>query len=285
VFPQIPFLAKLRFLGPAFHRLLFRFGKWSVRSWFEPWHRLRAEVGLPPTSDSPLFEGQHSASLVLALFSKLLADKQPDWPPQTVITGFPLYDGGCELPPELVDFLAEGPPPIVFTLGSSGAEVAGPFYEHSVTAAKRLGRRAVLIVGKNARHRPAPLPDGVLACDYAPFSELFPRAAVIVHAGGVGTTGLAMRSGRPALVVPHAHDQFDNAARATRLGIARTVPQRRYHPARVAAELGQLLDNLRYAERASSFGERIGREDGVRSACDALEGLLGAGRPAETAVR
>jgi UDP:flavonoid glycosyltransferase YjiC (YdhE family) len=111
VFPQVPFLAKLRFLGPAFHRLLFRCGKWSIRSWFEPWHRLRAEVGLPPTSDSPLFEGQHSASLVLALFSKLLADKQPDWPPQTVITGFPLYDGGCGLPPELVDFLGEGPRP------------------------------------------------------------------------------------------------------------------------------------------------------------------------------
>src|SRR2546425_976325 len=83
-------------------------------------------------------------------------------------------------------FLGEGPPPIVFTLGSSAAEVAGPFYEHSVTAAKRLGRRAVIIFGKNAGHRPVSLPDGVVACEYAPFSELFPRAAVIVHAGGVG---------------------------------------------------------------------------------------------------
>jgi UDP:flavonoid glycosyltransferase YjiC (YdhE family) len=276
VFPQVPLLSKLRFLGPTFHGLFFRCAKWSARSWFEPWHRLRAELGLPPTSYSPLFEGQHSASLVLALFSKLLADRQPDWPPQTVITGFPLYDGGLGLPPELVDFLGEGPPPIVFTLGSSGEEVAGPFYEHSVAAAKRLGRRAVLIVGKNSRHRPAPLPDGVVACDYAPFSELFPRAAVIVHAGGIGTTGLAMRSGRPMLVVPYAHDQFDNAARATRLGIARTIPQRRYLPQQVAAELGQLLNNPLYAGRASSLGERIGREDGVRLACDALEGLLGA---------
>jgi UDP:flavonoid glycosyltransferase YjiC (YdhE family) len=44
------------------------------------------------------------------------------------------------------------------------------------------------------------LPEGVVAVDYAPFSELFPRAAVIVHHGGIGTTGLAMRSGRPMLV-------------------------------------------------------------------------------------
>ena len=164
-----------------------------------------------------------------------------------------------------------------------GAEAAGPFYEHSVAAARRLGRRAVLIVGKNSRHRLALLPDGVIACDYAPFSELFPRAAVIVHAGGIGTTGLAMRSGRPMLVVPYAHDQFDNAARATRLGIARTIPQRRYLPSHVAAELGSLLNNPLYARRASSLGERMVREDGVRLACDALEGLLGASRPAETA--
>jgi rhamnosyltransferase subunit B len=274
VFPQVPLLAKLRFLGPAFHRVFFRCGKWSIRSWFEPWHRLRAELGLRPTSDSPLFEGQHSASLVLALFSKLLADKQPDWPPQTVITGFPLYDGGGGLPPELDDFLGEGPPPIVFTLGSSGAEVAGPFYEHGVTAARRLGRRAVIIVEKNARHRPASLPDEVVACDYAPFSELFPRAAVIVHAGGVGTTGLAMRSGRPMLVVPYAHDQFDNAARVARVGVARTIPQRRYTPTRVAAELRQLLDNPMYAERTLRIGEKFRQEDGVTAACDALEALL-----------
>jgi UDP:flavonoid glycosyltransferase YjiC (YdhE family) len=273
VFPQVPLLSKLRFLGPTFHGLFFRCAKWSVRAWFEPWHRLRAELGLPPTSSSPLFEGQHTASLVLALFSKLLADRQPDWPPQTVITGFPLYDEGLGLPPELVDFLGEDSPPIVFTLGSSGEEVAGPFYEHSVTAAKLLCRRAVIIVGKNA-HRPAPLPDGVIACDYAPFSELFPRAAAIVHAGGIGTTALAMRSGRPMLVVPYAHDQFDNAARVERLGVARTITRRRFTPSRVAAELRQLLDDPMYTERTLKIGEPLRQEDGVRAACDALEALL-----------
>jgi UDP:flavonoid glycosyltransferase YjiC (YdhE family) len=279
VFPQVPFLAKLRFLGPAFHRLLFWCGKWSARTWFKPWHRLRADIGLPPTSEIPLFEG-NSPLLVLALFSKVLADKQPDWPQQTVLSGFPFYDGGDRLPAELARFLGEGPPPIVFTLGSSGAEVAGPFYEYSVTAAKRLGRRAVIVVGMNARHRPTSLPDGVIASDYAPFSELFPRAAVIVHAGGVGTTGLAMRSGRPTLVVPYAHDQPDNAERVKRLGIARTMPRHRYTPARAAAELRHLLDNPVYGQRASEVGRQIQQEDGVGSACDALERLLQADRPA-----
>src|SRR5205823_4763787 len=131
---------------------------------------MRAEVGLPPTSESPLFEGQHSPSLVLAMFSKLLADKQPDWPRQAVITGFPFYDqdGEAGMPSELIRFLEAGPLPLVFTLGSSAVVDAGPFYDHSATAAKLLGRRAVLLVGKDPRNRPASLPDGIMAFDYAP---------------------------------------------------------------------------------------------------------------------
>jgi UDP:flavonoid glycosyltransferase YjiC (YdhE family) len=242
---------------------------------------LRAEVGLPPTSESPLFEGQNSPLLVLALFSKLLADTQPDWPRQTILTGFPFFDQDGEggMPPELVRFLDAGPPPLVFTLDSSAVADAGPFYEHSVTAAKRLGRRAVITSGRDAGRWRASLPDGVIACDYAPFSELFPRAAVIVHAGGVGTTGLAMQSGRPTLVVPYAHDQPDNAERVRRLGIARTVAHHRYTPARAAAELRHLLESPMYDQRASEVAEQIRQEDGVRAACDALEGLLQTARP------
>jgi UDP:flavonoid glycosyltransferase YjiC (YdhE family) len=282
VVPQAPFLAKLRFLGPAFHRLLFWCAKRSVRSWSEPWHRLRAEVGLPPTSDSPLFEGQNSPALVLAMFSVLLADRQPDWPRQAVITGFPFYDqdGEAGMPPELVNFLDAGPPPLVFTLGSSAVVDAGPFYEHGVAAARRLGRRAVLLVGKNPRNQPASLPDGIVAFAYAPYSELFPRAAAVVHQGGIGTTAQAMRSGRPMLVMPYAHDQPDNAGRVRRLGIARTIARHSYTPARAAAELRHLLGKPVYGQRAAEVGAEIRREDGGRAACDALEGLLQVARPA-----
>jgi UDP:flavonoid glycosyltransferase YjiC (YdhE family) len=118
------------------------------------------------------------------------------------------------------------------------------------------------------------LPEGVAAFDYAPYSALFPRADAIVHHGGIGTTGIAMRSGRPALVVPHAWDQPDNAARAARLGIARTLTPRRYTAPRVAAELERLLEDPSHSRRASEVGEALRLEDGVRSACDALEGIL-----------
>jgi UDP:flavonoid glycosyltransferase YjiC (YdhE family) len=280
VLPVAPFLTrKLRPLGPAFWGPVLRFSKRATRPLARPWYRLRAELGLPPAREgNPL--DSHSPALVLALFSKLLADKQPDWPPQTVLTGFPLHDGGgAGLPPELVRFLDGGPPPVVFTLGTAVAAAAGPFFEHSAAAARLLGRRAVLIL-KDARNRPPALPDGVAAFDYAPFSELFGRAAAVVHHGGVGTTGLAMRAGRPMLVMPCSWDQPDNAARVVRLGVARSIPRHRYTPGRAAAELRRLLEDPAYSRRASEVGEQVRQEDGVGAACDALERLLRNAGPA-----
>jgi rhamnosyltransferase subunit B len=276
VLPAALWAARLRFLGPRFHGLLFRLVKRVVHSWAEPWRRLRSELGLPPVRESPIFEGQHSPFLVLALFSRLLAPKQPDWPRETVITGFPFYDRDGEpgLPPSLARFLEEGPPPIVFTLGSAAVMVPGGFYEESAEAARLLGRRAALLVGRDSPLLRAALPEGVRAFDYAPFSELFPRAAAIVHQGGVGTTGQAMRAGRPMLIVPFAHDQPDNAARIRRLGIGRVIRRGRYSSRTAARELGALLADPAYERRAAEVGGEVQAEDGVAAACDALEGLL-----------
>jgi rhamnosyltransferase subunit B len=274
--PGFPdFSNRLRWLGPQFWGPLGWYLKRATRVWARPIDRLRSEIGLAATADNPLVDG-HSPVLVLALFSKLLADKQIDWPSQIVHTGFPLYDGASEarFPPELARFLANGPPPIVFSLSASAAMVAGSFFDQSVAAAKKLGRRAVLIAGKDQPYHPVSLPDGMAVFDYAPFSELFPRACAIVHAGGIGTCGLAMRSGRPMMVVPHAHDQPENARRLVRLGIARTISRRRYRSDRVVTELEQLLGDPSYSQLASEVGEQIRREDGVQAACDALEALL-----------
>jgi UDP:flavonoid glycosyltransferase YjiC (YdhE family) len=267
-------------LSTPFHRLSPRarsaflaVGKRATRFLARPWYRLRADLGLPPATDGNPLGDVHSPELVLALFSNVLADKQPDWPPQTVVTGFPIsaQAGGTGLPPELSRFLDAGPPPIVFTLGTAVASDAGRFYQTSVEAAQSVGLRAVL-VGKGSRAR-FPASPAMIACDYAPYPELFPRSAVLVHHGGIGTTGLAMRSGRAMLVVPRAWDQPDNAARVVRLGIARVLPWRRYTASRVASESRQLLDDA-YVQRALAVRDRLRQEDGVRGACDALEAHL-----------
>ncbi len=273
VLPPFAGSERLRALGPGFHRALFGLAKRVSRSWARPLAELRAEHGLPPVADL-MFEGGHSPELVLALFSAHFAVAQPDWPPQTRATGFPFYDrytAGAGLPPELARFLDAGPPPVVFTLGTSAVQTAGDFFAESLAAAERLGRRAVLLVGPDPRNRPdrAP-PAGTLLADYAPFSELFPRAAAVVHQGGIGTTAQALRAGVPALVVPFSHDQPDNAARVRRLGVGRVLPRKHYRAARVAEELTALFNGETYARPARELGERLRQENGAETAADAI---------------
>ena len=114
-------------------------GKWTTKSWVEPIQRLRKELGLP-RGRNPIFEGQHSPTRVLALFSELLARAQPDFPSNTIITGFPFYDRKDEQPPspELLRFLDEGEPPILFTLGSSLVWIA-KIFQVSIKAARKSG--------------------------------------------------------------------------------------------------------------------------------------------------
>ncbi|HSC29202.1 MAG TPA: glycosyltransferase [Vicinamibacterales bacterium] len=271
--PQAPALRRIAMLHPAVARVMNRLGRRVTESWVEPVYRLREELGLP-RGDNPLFEGQHSPSLVLGLFSHVFAAKQEDYPPQTVITGFAFYDAAGERPasPDLLRFLDEGAPPVVFTLGSSAVWIAEDFYGTSIEAARALGVRAVLLAGEQtAALRRAGLPPGIVAFDYAPHSLVMPRASVIVHQGGVGTTAQALRSGRPMLIVPFGQDQPDNARRCVSLGVARTISRAAYLAPRVVSELSALLGNGEYSRRAAGVGAAVRSEHGARTACDEIE--------------
>ena len=125
----------------------------------------RRQLGLPDRGN-PLFEGSHSPRLVLALFSPCLAQPQPDWPPQTVVTGFPFFDRHhqqAQIEPALLRFLSDGPPPVVFTLGSSAVGAAGDFYRDSLTAIEKMDMRALFLTGPYPQGLPETLPSGVLA--------------------------------------------------------------------------------------------------------------------------
>ena len=176
----------------------------------------------------------HSPELTIGLFPAWFAPPQADWPPQVKVTGFPLYDerGVSHLSPDLLKFLDEGPPPIAFTFGSAMWE-AQDLLEQSARACALLGRRGILLT-RHRDHLPAHLPLGVKHADYAPFSELLPRCAALVHHGGIGTASQGLATGVPQLVLPHAHDQLDNATRLARLGVAKFLAPKRYKAERAA---------------------------------------------------
>lgn len=276
--PQWPGLYKAMQFSPWVGRAVMALATKKLDKLMQPVYDVRAELGLP-RGQQPILAGQHSPTCVLALFSKVLAAPQQDWPKHTVVTGFPFYDrrdffGESEVAKEVVEFLDAGEPPIVFTLGSSAFWVARNFYRDSIEAAKALGKRALLLIGHARNLPPETLPPEVAAFEYAPYSEVLPRACAIVHQGGVGTTGQGLRSGRPVLILPHAHDQFDNAARVVRLGCGRTIPRPRYTVATAITELRALLNDQSYAARAAEIGEVVRQENGASVAADAIERVL-----------
>ena len=261
---------------PGFGRAIRRLARFMSRKWPQPIYDLRAELGLPKGAN-PLFDAKHSPYLVLALFSQVLGTEQKDWPDNTKITGFCYYDadaGNAALAPHIEEFLAKGEPPVVFTLGSAAVLAAGNFYEFSARAAIKLGVRAVLLIGTDPRNqlRQAP-PETICVAEYAPYSKLFSRAALVVHQGGVGTTAQCLRAGKPMLIMPYSHDQPDNARRMRRLKVARVIQRGNYTPIRVARRLKAMLAEPLYSGRAEQVAYWLEHEDGVQSACDALEEL------------
>ena len=285
--PIFPWTQSVARFHPAIARVFGVITRRVSRRWVEPVTRFRKQLGLPDRGH-PLFDCQYSPEGTLAMYSSLLGTIQPDFPPNTHLTGFAFFDTDVErgsMTPELEQFLDEceaaAEPPILFTLGSAAVWSAGNFYRTSIEAVLRMNRRAILLVGDRKNLGSEPLPEVIAAFDYAPYSTLLPRCAAIVHHGGVGTTGQGLRSGRPMLFMPFGHDTHDNARRAIDLGVARRLPQKRFTAPQLAQELTALLDDPRYRQRTTEVGAQIRAEDGTNMACDVIEEMLDRGSPAD----
>lgn len=239
-----------------------------------PLNRFRASIGLPPIRrvfDRWLHEGE----LVVGMFPDWFAQPQPDWPANLALTGFPLYDNGMHnpLPDALQTFIDGGDPPIAFTAGTA-TSAAPHFYATAADACRRLGKRGILL-SRYTNHLPRQLPAGVIYADYAPFSALLPQLAAFVHHGGIGSTSQALRAGVPQLIRPVAYDQFDNADRAVRLGVARELSARQFKPQAVAAALDRLTGDMAVRACCAEVAERFTGTDAIADTCDLVLRRLG----------
>jgi rhamnosyltransferase subunit B len=229
----------------------------------------RAEMGLPPMRRTTRW--WHSPTGVICSFPSWYAPPQPDWPTPLVQTDFPLWNPGssAKVDPPLARFLDAGDPPLVFTPGSANLH-GRAFFAAAVDACRRLGRRGILLTGF-PEQLPARLPAHVVHAWYVPLDDLLPRAAAFVHHGGIGSTSQAMLAGVPQVIVPLAHDQFDNAARVRRLGIGASVSARGVTAAGLAAALEPLLASGSVGGTCRDVALRLAPRDGLRRTAEALE--------------
>ncbi|NII09727.1 glycosyltransferase [Oleiagrimonas sp. C23AA] len=264
--------------SPSCGRILQRGAQWISRPWTAPVRQFRRQLGLAPqpAAGDPFHAGQHGRDGVLALFSPLLAQAQPDWPPHTHVTGFARYRPDADpLPDTLRQFLDAGPAPVVFTLGSAAVHAGAHFLRESMMAARALRMRAILLCGSQTVRRQLPaLSSDMLALEAADHAPLFERAAAVVHHGGIGTSAEALRAGVPMLVVPHGFDQPDNAARLQRLGVAEILPASRYDAAGSARQLARLTGERDYRDRTASIARTLQAERGAERAADVIEAAL-----------
>jgi UDP:flavonoid glycosyltransferase YjiC (YdhE family) len=237
-----------------------------------PLNIFRAELGLPPVR-RVLDRWWYSPDRVIGMFPEWFAARQPDWPIQLVLTGFPLWDESAlsEMPRDVRRFLDEGEPPIVFTPGSANRH-GQSFFAAAIEACKLMGRRGMLLT-RYAEQLPNGLHAGIRHFDYVPFGQLFPHAALIVHHGGIGTVAQGLSAGVPQLVMHMAHDQHDNAARLVRLGVAEAIRPRAFRGPAVARALDRLLVSPCVKANCHAIAARFAGADPLTTTCEILERL------------
>jgi UDP:flavonoid glycosyltransferase YjiC (YdhE family) len=233
---------------------------------------IRRSLGLRPMRR--IFQNWLSRQLVVGLFPDWYGPPQADWPPQIRLAGFPVFDGGQQLPlpPDVLEFCRAGKPPVVFTFGTGMAHSAGLF-RAALEACELLGERGVFLT-KYPDQLPNPLPPGVLSCRFVPFQKLFPHCAAVVHHGGIGTVAQAMAAGVPQLIRPLCFDQMDNGKRVKQLGVGDYVRSRNGAGREIAAALTAVMtDQVR--NRCRAVATRFDGAEAFGRAVEWIETLAG----------
>ncbi len=209
-------------------------------------NRFRRKLGLPPVSRI-FHHWLHSPDFVLGLFPEWFAAPQPDWPPSTVLTGFPLYDdaGDSVLPTPIQEFLETRPQPLVFTPGSANKH-GNSFFTEAAQACQTMNRPGIFLT-RYPEQLPHPLPPDIIHTSYASLSQLLPHCAALIHHGGIGTCSQALQTGIPQLIQPYAFDQFDNGARIEQLGVGQTISKRLFRSPTISRHVQDILTSTEVA--------------------------------------
>jgi rhamnosyltransferase subunit B len=231
-------------------------------------NRLRASLGLKRVRR--IFQWWFSPELVIGMFPEWYGEPQRDWPRQVKLAGFPLNDnqpnGGVA--EDTIQFCRASSAPIVFTFGS-GMMHAGELFQRAIEACSMLGVRAIFLT-KFRSQLPRDLPPFVHHCDFAPFRELFPLCAAVVHHGGIGTVSKALAAGRPQLILPFAYDQMDNALRVKRLRAGDWLKPGKRSSVAIAAALKKVIEP-QVAVQAQTVAKRFNGCSGLECAADLID--------------
>ena len=266
-------------LGPRANRALWRLGSsrlvdpLTCRRGFADFRR---RLGLP-TDGWDVVGARLSPLRNLGLASRHYVAAAPDWPTNYELVGFTLWDGpdGGHLGDDVDAFLDDGEPPVVVTLGTSGASARPDVFVRVADVLDRLGVRGLFLTSNSdaeARLRAAGAGDRHGIWPFVPLAPVLSRARALVQSGAHGTTALALAAGVPSVIVPCLFDQVWHARRQEELGTGLWVKRNRQLEDRIT----RLLTDDAMRVRANALAELIAGEDGTSTACDGIEAVLAA---------
>ena len=261
--------------GHLFNAVVWKVAQLRLGSSIDPlFNQFIVSVGGKPRA-SVMLEGMYSPSLNLIAASPVLCPPA-NFAPNHKFTGvWHLASPSYAPPPELVDFLAEGPPPIIITFGSMGGSNGRETTEILIDTIKKINQRAIIQAGWGKLGTQKALPD-IFCTDYVPHQWLFPQGCCVVHHGGAGTTASVCRAKVPSVVVAHNADQPYWGKRLSDLGVApKHLHRRNLTPERLAKRIQKVLDTPAMKERAGVLGKQIESEDGLTTAVEMIESFYG----------
>jgi sterol 3beta-glucosyltransferase len=227
---------------------------------------LRRRLGMRPLpTRGPVHQQEREAMPVYYAYSPAVLPRPADWPGRMYVTGYWFLGPppGWQPPPRLLQFLADGPPPVSIGFGSMASRDPQATLNLVLDALRLSGQRGLILSGWAGLGKDAALPRNVFATDSLPHTWLFPRMAAAVHHGGAGTTGAALAAGLPSIITPLAADQPSWARTVYQLGAATdSIPFPALTAGRLAAAIRQALTDPRIRHRAAELAAQIQAEDG-----------------------
>lgn len=207
-------------------------------------------------------------------FSPSVIAKPSDWQ-NTFVTGYWFLDAAPRWtpPPELVDFLEAGSPPVYIGFGSMGNRNPEETADLVLQALAKTGQRAILLAGWSGMQTEN-LPDNAFLIDSVPHAWLFPRVAAVVHHGGAGTTAAGLRAGVPTIIIPFFGDQGFWGQRVAELGVGtEPIPRQQLTAERLAQAIQVAVSDRTMRQRAADLGRKIRTEDGIANAVAIVQKL------------
>jgi sterol 3beta-glucosyltransferase len=261
--PFLPF----RQLGP-FNKLSHQlFAKMGPGMYRRPINQFRQEVlHLPPAKGENILHGQPITKLYA--YSETVVPRPADWDAFSVVTGYWFLDAPATWSPapDLARFIQAGPPPVYVGFGSMFMNGGKEKTEIVLKALKLTGQRGILATGWGGLTA-GEKPGNIYFLDAIPHDWLFPQVAAIVHHGGAGTTGAALRAGKPQVICPIVGDQSFWAQRVAALGACPLpISKSKLTADRLATAIQAAVSASNIWQQAFALGETIRAEQGVERA-------------------